>query len=78
MNKEPLYRVVLVTLLAATLVVQMLILWRIPPRTEAPFVRVKGTVDVEVQNTSLGVEIENTFPLEVEVQNTPLDVQIQR
>jgi len=77
MKYESLYRLILVALLAAILVVQLLILARIPPGSPTsadlqsakaeqrremllriPLARVAGTVDVDVNNTPLEVELQ--------------------
>jgi hypothetical protein len=110
MNKETVYRAAILALLAATLIVQILILVRIPPKTltwgdlteqhgaerrtlmsQLPVVRVEGEVGVEVQNTSLDVDVQSVSPtvdvdvqsvsptVDVEVHNvSPLEVQIVR
>ena len=62
MNKETKYRMAIVTLLAAILIVQILILLRI----QTVKISRRGTLDVNVENTSLDVNVENT-PLEVQI-----------
>jgi hypothetical protein len=71
MNKETMFRVSVVGLLAATLVVQTLILCRLPPKATP--------IGVYVENPSLDVDVGNTVDVNVqEVLDTPLEVTIVR
>jgi hypothetical protein len=71
MKQETFYRIGVLSLLICILTVQLITMNRIP------LVRVKGTIDVDVQNSRL--DVESSTPLEVEVQNpTPWEVQVVR
>jgi hypothetical protein len=61
MKQETVYRIAVLLLLAGILAVQIITMARIL------VVTVKGTVDVDVQNSSLDVEVQNTKPWEVQV-----------
>jgi hypothetical protein len=76
MNKETMFRVLVVGLLAATLVVQTLILCRLPPRATPIGVYVEnGSLDVNVENRSLDVDVGNTVNVDFD---TPVEVKIVR
>jgi hypothetical protein len=59
MKNESTYRIAVVVLLAGILIVQLAGLLKTPhTKSGVPIISVAGTVDVDVQNPSLAVEIE--------------------
>ena len=87
MRIDVVYRILISALLASVLLVQMLILRRMPSPTPtmadivaAPAENRRNLlmrIPLARVNGSVVAQIENT-PLEVDVQNIPLEVEIQR
>jgi hypothetical protein len=79
MKNESTYRIIVVVLLAGILIVQLTSLLKTPyTKRGIPIVSVAGSVDVDVQNPSLDVNVEDPVEVNgsVEIDSQPIDVHI--